>query len=110
TMWLIYYIAPLHFCVDVCQHLNIFPGRWIGRGGHVAWPVKSPDLNPPVWHLKVVVYAARVSGVQRQPTMWLTHDRAPFHFYDDIRHYLNIFPGRWISRGGHVAWPVRSPN
>ena len=23
-----------------------FPGRWIGRGGPVPWPARSPDLNP----------------------------------------------------------------
>ncbi|KYN18416.1 hypothetical protein ALC57_09291 [Trachymyrmex cornetzi] len=23
-----------------------FPNRWIGRGGPVLWPPRSPDLNP----------------------------------------------------------------
>jgi hypothetical protein len=23
-----------------------FPGRWIGRGGPIAWPPRSPDLTP----------------------------------------------------------------
>jgi hypothetical protein len=23
-----------------------FPGKWIGRNGPVAWPPRSPDLNP----------------------------------------------------------------
>ena len=23
----------------------VFPGRWIGRGGPILWPVRSPDLN-----------------------------------------------------------------
>ncbi|GBN20883.1 hypothetical protein AVEN_5412-1 [Araneus ventricosus] len=22
------------------------PARWVGRGGPVAWPPRSPDLNP----------------------------------------------------------------
>ncbi|RLU17341.1 hypothetical protein DMN91_009574 [Ooceraea biroi] len=21
-------------------------GQWIGRGGHISWPARSPDLNP----------------------------------------------------------------
>ena len=24
----------------------LFPGKWIGRGGPVAWPPRSPDLTP----------------------------------------------------------------
>ncbi|XP_066582721.1 uncharacterized protein [Prorops nasuta] len=23
-----------------------FPGKWIGRGGPIPWPARSPDLNP----------------------------------------------------------------
>jgi hypothetical protein len=23
-----------------------FPGRWIGRGGSILWPPRSPDLTP----------------------------------------------------------------
>ena len=23
-----------------------FPNRWLGRGGPVAWPPRSPDLTP----------------------------------------------------------------
>ena len=25
---------------------TVFPGRWIGRGGPIPWPARSPDLNP----------------------------------------------------------------
>jgi hypothetical protein len=25
------------------------PERWIGRGGPVNWPARSPDLNTRVW-------------------------------------------------------------
>jgi hypothetical protein len=31
----------------VTYQLNLtFSERWIGRGGHVQWPPRSPDLNP----------------------------------------------------------------
>jgi hypothetical protein len=37
-----------------------FPDRWLGRGGPVSWPARSPDLNPLdffLWrHLKEIVY------------------------------------------------------
>jgi hypothetical protein len=25
---------------------NNYEGKWIGRGGPVAWPPRSPDLTP----------------------------------------------------------------
>ncbi|KAJ4441026.1 hypothetical protein ANN_10875 [Periplaneta americana] len=51
------------------RHLNnIFPDRWIGRGGPVPWPSRSPDLNPLdfyLWgHLKACVYAEPIPDVQ----------------------------------------------
>lgn len=39
--------APAHFSARTRQFLNErFPDRWIGRGGPIAWPPRSPDLNP----------------------------------------------------------------
>lgn len=46
-MWYQHDGAPAHFDGEVRRHLNlIYPGRWIGRGGPVNWPARSPDLNP----------------------------------------------------------------
>ena len=37
---------PAHYSLLVTHHLNLtFPERWIGRGGHVQWPPRSPELN-----------------------------------------------------------------
>lgn len=38
--------APPHFTADVRQWLTENYPTWIGRGGVVAWPPRSPDLNP----------------------------------------------------------------
>lgn len=39
--------CPAHFGLQVREHLNQeYPNRWIGRGGPVAWPPRSPDLTP----------------------------------------------------------------
>jgi hypothetical protein len=39
--------APAHFSLVAHRCLNrMFPGQWIGRGGPIAWPPCSPDLNP----------------------------------------------------------------
>lgn len=59
--------APPHYSQDVRQHLNLhFPDRWIGRGGPINWPPRSPDLNTLdyyLWgHLKELVYAEPVNS------------------------------------------------
>lgn len=53
--------APPHFRGIVRDHLNqVYANRWIGRGGPLAWPARSPDLNPLdyfLWgHIKCIVY------------------------------------------------------
>ncbi|EZA54928.1 hypothetical protein X777_05346, partial [Ooceraea biroi] len=38
--------APAHFSRQVREVLDAhFPDRWIGRGGPIIWPARSPDLN-----------------------------------------------------------------
>ena len=59
--------APPHFGVVVQEYLNAhFPNRWIGRGGPISWPARSPDLNPIdfyLWgHLKSLVYETPVDS------------------------------------------------
>ncbi|KAJ4451308.1 hypothetical protein ANN_02769 [Periplaneta americana] len=54
--------APAHFSRTARRYLDRrFPDRWIGRGGPIAWPPRSPDLNPLdfyLWgHLKSLVYS-----------------------------------------------------
>ncbi|XP_066595419.1 uncharacterized protein [Prorops nasuta] len=39
--------APAHFHISASIKLHErFPDRWMGRGGPIAWPPRSPDLNP----------------------------------------------------------------
>jgi len=50
---------------DVTTFLDeTFPGRWVGRGGPTAWPLRSPDLTPLdffAWgFIKEVVYRRKV--------------------------------------------------
>jgi hypothetical protein len=61
--------APAHFDRVVRDHLHErFHERWIGRGGPVSWPPRSPDLPPLdlyLWgHLKTVVYATPVNDAE----------------------------------------------
>ena len=60
-MWFLHDGAPAHYGRDVREYLDeCFPNRWIGRGGSIRWPPRSPDLNPMdyfLWgHYKAVVY------------------------------------------------------
>lgn len=60
--------APPHFSTVTRMYLDrTFTGRWIGRGGPIAWPPRSPDLNPLdfyLWgHLKSLVYSSPVNDV-----------------------------------------------
>lgn len=39
--------APPHYSRVVREYLNdVFGERWIGRGGPIPWPPRSPDLTP----------------------------------------------------------------
>jgi hypothetical protein len=43
-------------------------GRWIGRGGRIAWPPRSPDLTPLdffLWgYVKNIVYQVKINDLQ----------------------------------------------
>ncbi|KAJ4443132.1 hypothetical protein ANN_04782 [Periplaneta americana] len=61
--------APAHFSRTARRYLDRrFPDRWIGRGGPIAWPPCSPDLNPLdfyLWgHLKSLVYSSPVPDLE----------------------------------------------
>ncbi|CAF4927346.1 unnamed protein product [Pieris macdunnoughi] len=46
-MWFQQGGCPAHYSRLVRNHLNEeYPDRWIGRGGTISWPARSPDLNP----------------------------------------------------------------
>ncbi|KAJ4441191.1 hypothetical protein ANN_11042 [Periplaneta americana] len=61
--------APAHFSRTARRYLDRrFPDRWIGRGGPIAWPPRSRDLNPLdfyLWgHLKSFVYSSPVPDLE----------------------------------------------
>lgn len=64
-LWFMHDGAPAHFSLVARTYLDIaFPNRWIGNGGPVPWPARTPDLNPLdffLWgHLKSLVYETPV--------------------------------------------------
>jgi len=59
--------APPHYTWHVREHLNeSFLNRWLGRGGPIAWPPRSPDFTPLdyyLWgHMKTLVYESKVNS------------------------------------------------
>lgn len=69
AMWFQHDGAPAHSSRTVKAFLDErFPDRWIGRGGPIAWPARSPDLTPLdyyLWgHMKQLVYTNTPSTLE----------------------------------------------
>ena len=61
--------APLHFSCFVTDVLNErFPDAWIGRGGPIPCPLRSPDLSALdffLWgNIKNIGYAEKIRNIQ----------------------------------------------
>jgi len=61
--------APPHLSCFVTDVLNErFPDAWIGRGGPIPWPHRSPDLSPLdffLWvYIKNIVYGEKIRNIQ----------------------------------------------
>ena len=59
--------APPHYTLHVRDYLiESFPNHWLGRGGPIQWPPRSPDLTPLdyyFWaHMKTFVYETKVDS------------------------------------------------
>lgn len=64
TVWYQHDGAPGHYYRPVREFLNqTFENSWIGRGGAIQWPPRSPDLSPNdffLWgYLKNKIYSER---------------------------------------------------
>lgn len=57
--------SPPHSSLAVKNHLNETFNNWIGRGGPINWPPRSPDLTPLDYYLwgrmKALVYEEKVN-------------------------------------------------
>lgn len=70
-MWFMHDGAPAHFSMIARNWLNQanhYRNRWIGRGGPITWPARSPDLNPLdyyLWgHSSALVYTTPINDVE----------------------------------------------
>ena len=57
--------VPPHFSRVARQFLyQYFANKWIGRGSPIAWPVRSPDLNPFSFVGKSIVYTTSIENAE----------------------------------------------
>jgi hypothetical protein len=61
--------TPAHYANIVTEFPDeTFPRRWIGRGGWMQWPPRSPDLTPLDFYfwgfVKQIVYSAHIHNIQ----------------------------------------------
>jgi hypothetical protein len=85
-MWIQHDGAPPHYGREVTTYLNRkFRGRWIGRGGPVAWPPRFPDLSP-LDFFKSLVYRRGKSETREQLAARIQDA------FEGFRYYFPRFP------------------
>lgn len=109
-MWLQHDGAPAHYSRQVTEFLNVtYPNRWIGRGGIISWPPRSPDLNPLdyfLWgYFKEAVYETNISD-ERELRQKLNHVSESIKNNERARRSLqrNFIRRCWLcirARGKH---------
>lgn len=92
--------------------INVWCGIYEGKivGPHFFdGPLNGPDYSNFIQHILPVLL--EIFPLQARLEMWFQQDGAPPHFSRVAREAVNgVFGGRWIGRGGPVAWPPRSPD
>jgi hypothetical protein len=78
-------------------------GRWIGRGGPIAWPPRSPDLTP-LGYVKNIVYQVKLNDLQhlkvriRDAVATVTPNMLQAT-WKEVEYRLNICRA---TKGGHI--------
>jgi hypothetical protein len=107
--------SQMHFQHDYTRYVreylkDSFPNRWIGRGGPVAWPPRSPELTRPDFYLwghmmKTLVYQTKVdsrAGLRRRIFAAAEHIRNhPDNIASVTRSVLMRAENCIATRGGH---------
>jgi len=100
--------APPHYTRRMREFLNkTFPNRWLGRGGPVAWPPRSPELTPLdfyLWgHMKSSVYETKFdsrAALRRRIFAAADHIRNHPHNISSATESLLIRAADCITTGG----------
>jgi len=100
--------APPHYTQHAREYLDkSFPNRWLGRGGPIAWPPRSPDLTPLdyyLWgHMKTLVYETMVNSraaLRHRIFAAAEHIRNHTDNIASATHSLLMRAGNCIATGG----------
>uniref|UniRef100_A0A1Y1L9V9 Uncharacterized protein n=1 Tax=Photinus pyralis TaxID=7054 RepID=A0A1Y1L9V9_PHOPY len=103
--------CPAHYGRQVREHLDqTYPDRWIGRGGAVEWPARSPDITPLDFYLWGVMEAhVYETPVESEEDLIARVVMAGEAVRQDIGVFTRV-RGEWLARcrkciennGGHV--------
>jgi hypothetical protein len=97
-----------HFCHHIRNHLDRdMAGRWISRGGPIAWPPRSPDLTPLdffLGYLKNIVYQVKIIDLQRlkariRDTVAMVTPNMLQAMWNEVEYRLNICHA---AKGAHI--------
>lgn len=101
--------AQPHWGLHVRGFLNeTFPDRWIGRGGPIPWPPRSPDITPLdffLWgYVKDIVYRTEVRDItnlkQRITDAIATIDEGMLQrTWQEIEYHLDVL---LATNGAHI--------
>lgn len=102
-----------HLVVPVNSQYRKAVNVWVGILGHVIigpYFIDGPLNEHKYLELLQESVGPAIANIGDQD-LWFQHDGCPAHYSVLVREYLNeVFPGRWIGRGGVVPWPARSPD
>lgn len=106
--------APAHFGRYVRDYLGeIFPERWIGRGGSIEWPPRSPDLNPLdfyLWgHLKTEVYRTKPTSLEdlENRIANAVHDITPQHLQNVLSQFSERLGHCQVAEGNQFEHLIK---
>jgi hypothetical protein len=75
-------------------------GKWIGRGGPIAWPPRWPDLTPLnffLWgYVKNIVYQVKINDLQHLKAVTPIMLQAMWH---EVECHLDICR---VTKGTHI--------
>ena len=99
NMWFMHDGAPAHFSLIVPDTLaGIYHDRWIGRGGPVPWPARSPDLNPLDFYLWGHLKYWFMEQTSRLKKLFIDASWKPAKPFDTIPEYLKGCDSPCMSR------------
>jgi hypothetical protein len=98
NIWRYYHGEVLHFLDDQ------LPRRWVGRGGPIPWPLRSPDFNPLYFFWGYFIDNVYIPPLPRQFLNWRNTFSKPFLQWMTICY---VEPAKSLNTGRMFAMLLR---